>query len=87
MGEWVKVGLSTERAKENCKSWFAPLCDDMMPVSAEILVDQQTNQTKKLKVVMRKSDGTERTVIRSWFANNRFSITFKPEKSNEKSHA
>lgn len=82
MAEWVKMGLSTERAKENCKSWFAPLCDDMTPVSAEILVDQRTDQTKKLKVVMRRSDGTERTVIRSWLANNRFSITFKPEKPN-----
>lgn len=77
MAEWIRMGLDTETDKANCKSWFAPLCDDMTPVNAQILVDPRTDRTKKLKVVMRESDGRERTVIRSWLANNRFSITFK----------
>lgn len=75
--EWVKMSVDTDKGRENCKSWFAPLCDDMEPIEAQMLVDIETDRTKKLKVLMREPDGSETTVIRSWLANNRFSIEFK----------
>ena len=71
---WLDVYIGTPNAKAAVKSWFAPLCDDMTPESAEILCDKITDREKKLRAVMVDKDGKRRTATRTK-GGKTFSVT------------
>lgn len=74
--EWMGVSCDSERHYAAIRSWFSPLCDDMTPKKAEILVDCETDREKKLRALMIDASGNERWAIR---CNNKrgHSITLK----------
>lgn len=63
--EWVSVSCNSDRDRVAIRSWFSPLCDDMTPKKAEILVDCETDSEKKLRTLMVDASGKERWAIRS----------------------
>lgn len=69
---WQTMYLGDDRARETCRSWFAPLADDMTPHKAEILCDIETDREKKLRAFMKDSDGAEFKFERTM--GQRFSI-------------
>lgn len=72
---WMGVACSSDQQKAAVRSWFAPLCDDMIPESAEILFDIETDREKRMKAVMVDKDGRRRVAIRTKGRN--YSITLK----------
>lgn len=75
--EWTKMACRTDRDKAAILSWFAPLCDDMVPEEAHVLCDIETDREKKLKVLMVDANGKRRWAIRTR-GQKTFSITLKP---------
>lgn len=62
---WTPVACDSEGNKRAISSWFSPLCNGMEPIKADILCDIETDREKKIRVLMRQPDGTERLAIRS----------------------
>jgi hypothetical protein len=77
MTEWVGVSLETDRDKAAVKGWFAPFCDEMTPVSAQILVEIDTDREKKVRAEMRDDNGSTRQVIRARTKAG-WTVTMKP---------
>ena len=75
--EWQGMCCSTARDKEAIKSWFSPVCDDMEPVSCEVLCDIETDRSKKVRAVMVGKDGARRIATRT-MGRKTFSIHVKP---------
>ena len=73
---WSGMCCSTERDKAAILSWFSPLCDDMMPEDCEVLCDEVTDATKKMRATMIAKDG--RKLIASRTFGKRFSIKLTP---------
>lgn len=76
---WGGVCWSTERDKAACLSWFSPLCDGMTPESAEILTDDMTDATKKIRAVMVDDRGRKFVATRTF--GKRYSIKLVPVKA------
>jgi hypothetical protein len=51
------MSCATERDKAAIKSWFAPICDEMEPVSCDVLCDIETDRSKKVRATMVRKDG------------------------------
>src|SRR5690242_3813780 len=50
--EWVPMVCREKAHKDIIRTWFAPLCDDMTPESADVLEDVETGMTKKARARM-----------------------------------
>jgi hypothetical protein len=84
--EWQGMCCSTPRDKAAIKSWFAPCCDDMDPVSCDVLCDIDTDRSKKVRATMLRKDGTRVLATRTT-GRKTFSIHLKPERaSRENTH-
>lgn len=62
---WQTMSVRTERDKEACLSWFAPLCKGMTVESARILCDVATDREKKIQIVGVHPDGRRERVTRT----------------------
>jgi len=67
---WMGISLSSQKSKEACKSWFAPLADEMTPYKAEILCDTETDREKKLRAFMTNAEGEKYKLERTLGKNN-----------------
>lgn len=76
---WQGMVCDGPRSHEAIKSWLSPMCDDMIPLKAEILCDVVTDKEKKLRVLMQNKDGKKLWAIRTF--GKTFSITLKPAKA------
>lgn len=74
--EWVPASCE-EVSHPAIRSWFSPLCDDMTPTEAAILVDYVTDREKKIRALMIDKDGKKFWAIRSKNKGG-YSITLKP---------
>lgn len=54
---WLEAYIGSDRAKDDVKTWFYPLCDGMTPYKAEILCDIETDREKKIRAFMTDTDG------------------------------
>lgn len=54
---WQEAYIDSDRAKEDVKSWFAPMCEGMTPYKAEILCDIETDREKKIRAFMTDAEG------------------------------
>lgn len=77
---WGGVCCTTEGDKAAVIKWFAPVCDDMTPEKAEVLSDEATDATKKIRAVMVDGQGRRFTATRTF--GKRFSIRLRPEKNS-----
>jgi hypothetical protein len=75
---WSGVCCSTERNKAAILSWFSPLCDKMTPESCDVLCDEVTDATKKLRATMIDANGRRLTATRTF--GKQFSIKLSPAK-------
>lgn len=75
---WMSVVCDSDHHRAAVKSWFSPLCDDMTPEKAEILVDNETDQEKKVRALMVDGDGTRHLATRT--RGKTFSIALKKVK-------
>jgi hypothetical protein len=69
---------TTERDKAAVLSWFSPLCDGMTPESCDILSDDATDKTKKLRATMVDKQGRKFLATRTF--GKQFSMTLRPHK-------
>lgn len=74
---WQEAYIGSDRAKEDVKSWFAPMCEGMTPYKAEILCDIETDREKKIRAFMTDGDG-KRYQFERTRGGREFSITRKP---------
>ena len=77
---WGGVCCTTERDKAACRSWFSPMCDDMTPEKCEVLTDNTTDATKKLRAAMIDQRGRKLVATRTF--GKRFSIKLTPVKEH-----
>jgi hypothetical protein len=72
---WLSAYIGSDKAKENIKTWFTPLCDGMTPYKAEILCDIETDREKKIRAFMIGADNRyykfERTLGSKTFSISR----------------
>ena len=73
---WQKASVTTERDKAAVKSWFAPLCNDMTPESAEILIEIATDREKKIRALMVDAKG-KKVIAERTRGGRTFSISLK----------
>ncbi len=73
---WQSMRIHTDGDKRAVKNWFAPVCNDMTPESAEILCDKQTDREKKLRAVMVDADGVKHIATRT-LGGRTFTVTLK----------
>lgn len=83
---WMGVACRTQGQKDAIKRWFSPLCDDMTPESAEILIDKVTDREKKIRAVMVDKDGKRRTATRTK-GGKTFSVTLGQIESDRRGSA
>jgi hypothetical protein len=76
---WGGMCCITERDKAACLSWFSPMCDDMTPEKCDILSDDRTDATKKLRAVMIDKSGRKFIATRTF--GKRYSIKLSPLKT------
>lgn len=75
--EWQAMCCSTLRDKEAIKSWFSPCCDDMEPVTCDVLCEIETDRSKKVRAIMAGKDGKQVLATRT-IGRKTFSIHLKP---------
>lgn len=75
--EWQGMCCTTERDKSVVKSWFTPLCDEMEPISCDVLCDLVTDRSKKVRSVMVEKNG-KRVLATRTLGGKTFSIHLKP---------
>ena len=80
---WGGMCCTTERDKAAILSWFSPLCDDMKPESCEVLSDEVTDATKKIRATMIDDRGRRFIATRTF--GKRYSIKLIPERRPRKS--
>lgn len=73
---WQEAYIGSDRAKEDVKSWFAPMCEGLTPYKAEILCDIETDREKKIRAFMTDADGKRYQLERTRGGRD-FSITRK----------
>ena len=62
---WMTVTTHTDRQKEAVLSWFSGVCTGMTVESAKILCDIETDREKKIKAIVRDTDGQRYTATRT----------------------
>lgn len=62
---WQTMSVRTDADRRAVKAWFAPVCNDMTPESAEVLCDKATDREKKARAVMVDADGVKHIATRS----------------------
>lgn len=77
---WQGMCCSTPRDKEAIKSWFSPLCDEMEPESCDVLTDEQTDKSKKVRAIMVHPNGRRMLATRT-LGGKTFSIRLKPARA------
>lgn len=75
--EWQSMCCSTERDKAAIKSWFSPVCDEMEPISCDVLCDIETDRSKKVRATMVGKDDKRFLATRT-LGGKTFSIRLKP---------
>jgi hypothetical protein len=74
---WQAAYIGSDDAKAIVKSWFAPMCEGMVPYKADILCDVETDKEKKLRAFMTDDKNNHFKFERTRGANT-FSISRKP---------
>lgn len=62
---WQEMSVRSDADRQAIKNWFAPICNDMTPESAEVLCDKATDREKKARAVMIDADGVKHIATRS----------------------
>ena len=73
---WCGICCSNERDKAAILSWFSPLCDNMVPEDCEVLCNEVTEVTKKMRATMIDKDGRKLIALRTF--GKQFSIKLTP---------
>lgn len=73
---WQSGYVGDDRAKDNVRSWFSPMCDGMTPYKAEILCDTEIDREKKVRAFMTDSGGACYQFVRT-LGGKKFSISRK----------
>lgn len=73
---WCGMCCTSEREKAAVVTWFSPVCDDMVPEDCDVLCDELTDATKKMRATMIDKDG--RKFIASRTFGKQFSIKLTP---------
>lgn len=72
---WMGVACSSDHQRNNIRTWFSPLCDDMTVERAEILCDAETDREKKIRAFVVDKTGKRFVAVRTRGRN--FTISLK----------
>lgn len=74
---WQGMCCRNTRDKEAIKSWFSPLCDEMDPMSCDVLCDIDSDRSKKVRAIMVEKNGMRILATRT-LGGKQFSIHLEP---------
>jgi hypothetical protein len=74
---WQEGYVGSDKAKDDIKSWFGSMADDLTPYKAEILCDAETDREKKIRAFMTSADGRRHYQLERTLGRKTFTVSMK----------